>query len=68
MSITTTGQARGKIEALLLTRKEVLCGGGAKDYAHYKQIVGEITGLNLAIGELNDLQKRIDTNNGDIDD
>lgn len=47
-----------KIEELLNTRQIVLYGGSAKDFAHYKQIVGEITGLNLAINEINDLQKK----------
>ena len=55
-SVFTTLQA--KIEGLLNTRQTVLCGGNAKDFAHYKQIVGEISGLNLAMNEINDLQKK----------
>lgn len=61
-------EAKKRISVLLNTRNDVLCSGGAKDFPGYTRIVGEITGLNLAIRELDDLQKRIDRNNGDIDD
>jgi len=61
-------EAKKKIEVLLNTRKELLCGGGVKDYPDYKRISGEISGLNHAIRELDDLQNRINQHNGDIDD
>jgi hypothetical protein len=65
---TYLGNAKQEIEVLLNTRRDVLCGGTAKDFAEYKMVVGEISGLNRAIGIIDDLQKRIDINNGDIDD
>ena len=61
-------EAKKKIKALLISREEVLCGGGARDFPEYKRVTGEISGLNLALRELDDLQKRIDINNGDIDE
>jgi len=61
-------EAKKKILVLLNSREEVLCGGGAKDFPEYKRITGEISGLNLSIREIDDLQKRIDINNGDTDE
>lgn len=61
-------EAKKKILVLLNSRKDVLCSGGIKDFPEYKRIVGEITGLNHAIRELDDLQKRIEQNNGDLKD
>jgi hypothetical protein len=61
-------EAKKKILVLLNSREALLCGGGAKDYAEYKWITGEISGLNRAIQEIDDLQKRIDRNNGDLDE
>lgn len=61
-------EAKKQILVLLNSREKVLCGGGATDFPQYKRITGEISGLNLAINELNDLQKRIDTNNGDTNE
>lgn len=60
--------AKKKILVLLNSREQVLCSGGAKDYPHYRQITGEISGLNHAIREIDDLQKRIDSNNGDLEE
>ena len=60
--------AKDNILVLLNTRKDVLCSGGAKDYPDYRRITGEISGLNHAIRELDDLQQRIDKHNGDNDD
>lgn len=61
-------EAKKKILVLLNSRKEVLCSGSAKDFADYRRITGEISGLNHAIRELEDLQQRIDKHNGDIDE
>lgn len=61
-------ELKKQISVLLNTRETVLCGGGAKDFPDYRRITGEISGLNLAIQEIQDLQKRIDINNGDIDE
>jgi len=59
---TTLSELKKKIEVLLNSRNQVLSGGGAKDYAQYRQIVGEITGLNLAINEINGLQRKFERN------
>jgi hypothetical protein len=61
-------EAKKKILVLLNSRKDVLCSGGAKDYPDYRRITGEISGLNHAIRELDDLQMRIEKNNGDLDE
>jgi hypothetical protein len=65
---TYLGNAKQEITVLLNNRKEVLWGGAAKDFAEYRNMVGSITGLELAIRIIDDLQKRIDISNGDIDD
>ena len=62
---TTLSYLRKQIEVLLNAREIVICGGGAKDFAHYRQMVGERTGLNLVINEINDLQKRLEKLDGD---
>jgi len=46
-----------KINELIDTRTRVISSGQAKDYASYKQMVGEKTGLEHAIREINDLHK-----------
>jgi len=38
---------------------EFLGGGGAKDYAHYKEVCGVIRGLQTAQAELGDLVRKI---------
>ena len=55
------------LKDLIHTRERVLGGGQAKDFGHYKQMVGEITGLSLAINEINSLQQRINRRNDDQD-
>ena len=50
---------KGKIQELIQLREVKINAGGCEDYAVYKQIVGERTGLLLAIQEINDLHKRI---------
>jgi hypothetical protein len=65
---TYLSHAKVEIEVLLNTRRDVLCNGTAADFAAYKMITGEISGLNRAIGIIDDLQKRIDKHNGDIDE
>jgi hypothetical protein len=44
-----------KINELIETRTRVISSGQAKDFAQYRQMVGEKTGLELAIREINDL-------------
>jgi len=46
-----------KINELIDSRTRVISSGQAKDFAHYRQMVGEKTGLELAIQEINDLHK-----------
>ena len=53
------------LKGLIETRKELISSGAAKDYAHYKQMVGEKTGLELAIRELEDLQEKRKRNDSD---
>jgi hypothetical protein len=65
---TYLDHAKTEILVLLNTRNTVLSGGTAKDFAEYKYIVGEISGLNRAIGIIDDLQQRINKSNGDIDE
>jgi hypothetical protein len=36
-----------------------IAGGGAIDFPHYKELVGQISGLALAERELLDLQERM---------
>lgn len=50
---------RTKIQELVEAREIKINSGSCEDYAVYKQIVGERTGLLLAIQELNDLHKRL---------
>jgi len=47
------------------TRSALVTSGGAKDYAEYKLMVGQITGLTLAITAINDLLEQKAKQNGD---
>jgi hypothetical protein len=40
------------------TRTVKINSGNIPNFKVYKQIVGELTGLSLAINEINDLQKK----------
>ena len=61
-------QLRKQLEASRQARLESLASGSAKDYSQYSKIVGEISGLTLAINETESLLDRINRANGDIDD
>ena len=50
---------KGKIQDLVESRDNKITSGSCDDYAVYKQIVGERTGLLMAIQEINDLLKRL---------
>jgi len=39
--------------------RQVLCGGGAKSFDHYKELSGTIRGLQLAQLELGDLVRKL---------
>lgn len=56
------------LEETAQARADNLAAGAAKDYAGYQRVVGEITGLSLALREINDLLKRLSDANGDLDD
>jgi len=42
--------------------RQVLCGGGAKSFDHYKELSGTIRGLQLAQLELGDLVRKLKDN------
>jgi hypothetical protein len=46
-----------KHEEDVASSSQFLCSGGAKDYAEYKEVVGRIRGLQLAIQTTKDLQR-----------
>ena len=49
------GKFKDQIESL----KEVVSGGGAKSYDHYKELCGTIRGLRTAQREIGDLVRKI---------
>mgnify|MGYP000199163901 FL=1 len=49
------GKFKDQIESL----KEVVSGGGAKSYDHYKELCGNIRGLQTAQYELADLVRKL---------
>lgn len=48
-----------KLEERRVELLEFLGEGGAKDYAHYKEVCGVIRGLQTAQSELGDLVRKI---------
>jgi len=57
-------KVRKELEERKLTTVVMLANGAAKDYAEYKQMVGRISGLNLAITDINDLLEKKRTDDG----
>jgi len=49
---------KGELQKLITTRENKITAGNCEDYTVYKQIVGERTGLLMAVQEINDLLKR----------
>jgi len=47
-----------QLEQLIQTRAIKLNSGNIPNFKVYKQIVGELTGLSLAINEIEDLQRK----------
>jgi len=47
-----------QLEQLIQTRAIKLSSGNIPNFKVYKQIVGEVTGLSLAINEIEDLQRK----------
>ena len=59
---------KNKLNELKVQRHQSMETGQLKDYAAYRQVVGELTGLTLAIREIEDLQHNIERANDDFDD
>ena len=49
---------RKTYEELKNQRSNIVDNGGCKDFAEYKMMVGLLTGLTLAITEINDLLEK----------
>ena len=45
------------------TRDEIILNGNVGDFSEYKSVVGQRTGLVLAIQEIDDLLEKLETNN-----
>lgn len=50
---------RKKLREAMNNIADDIAGGGAIDFPHYKELVGQISGLALAERELLDLQERM---------
>ena len=46
------------LETLIETRTIKLATGNVSDFTVYKQIVGELRGISLALGEIDDIMKQ----------
>jgi hypothetical protein len=57
--------AVGKIDEHIKNLVDVLSGGGAKSYDHYKELCGKIQGFQTAQYELGDLVRRLKDNDDD---
>jgi len=57
--------ANAKIDEHIKNLVDVLSGGGAKSYDHYKELCGKIQGFQTAQLELGDLVRRLKENDDD---
>lgn len=57
--------AISKLEEHIKNLVDVLSGGGAKSYDHYKELCGKIQGFQTAQYELGDLVRRLKENDED---
>jgi len=57
--------AVSKLEEHIKNLVDVLSGGGAKSYDHYKELCGKIQGFQTAQYELGDLVRRFKENDED---
>ncbi len=57
--------AIAKIDEHIKNLVDVLSGGGAKSYDHYKELCGKIQGFQSAQYELGDLVRRLKENDED---
>jgi hypothetical protein len=60
---------RTQLQKLIQTRETKVNSGNVEDFSVYRQIVGEMHGLKLAIREIEDLitKRRIDDDDDDAD-
>jgi hypothetical protein len=54
-----------KFEEDVASSSQFLCSSGAKDFAEYKEVVGRIRGLQLAIQTTKDLQRNFTEDDND---
>ena len=57
MAKTVFDVLKEKIEADKVSAQEFLGGGGAKDFAQYKEVAGLIRGLESSIAHIQDLSR-----------
>jgi len=57
MAKTVFGVLKDNLEEDISSAKEFLGGGGAKDFAQYKEVTGLIRGLEAGISYMEDLAK-----------
>jgi|TARA_R110000751_G_scaffold182719_1_gene289541 hypothetical protein len=57
MTTTVFDVLRKKIEEDISSATEFLGGGGAKDFAQYKEITGMLRGLTSCLNHVNDLSR-----------
>lgn len=65
MSKTVFDVLLEKHEEDVTSSTDFLCAGGAKDFAEYREVVGRIRGLRLAIQTIKDLQRKVTENDDD---
>jgi hypothetical protein len=56
-----------QLNELIQLREDKLNSGNVQDFTQYKAVVGERTGLLLAVRECEDLQQKRKNADGDID-
>lgn len=56
----TLGVLIVELEKQVVSRADALAGGAVKDYAEYRELVGLIRGLKLAISETRDLLRNFE--------
>ena len=66
MAKTVFDVLKEKIEGDLSSAQSFLCAGSSKDYAHYREVVGLIRGLEASKSYVEDLSRNyMDDNDGD---
>jgi len=56
-----------ELEAAIETRRENVANGAATDFPHYKQLCGEISGIQFCMDELIRIRKRLTNPDDDAD-